>query len=144
MSKNTFKWHVDLSLIGEEGKMHYVLIKDFNTFIYDHVLRRGRKNFCCDCLKTIITAEIIKNYVNDCFKISGKQMVKMSNKGEYVTLKNYEREIKSTFMIYAEFDWTLVPEDNDFKLLCVDDRFKKFSKAHSGKEVALRENLLII
>ena len=34
------KWfeekHVDLSLIGEEGKRRYVLIKDFNTFMYDH------------------------------------------------------------------------------------------------------------
>ena len=28
--------HVDLLLIGEEGKRHYVLIKDFNTFMYDH------------------------------------------------------------------------------------------------------------
>ena len=57
-------------------------------------------------------------------------MVKMSNKGEYVTLKNYEREIKSTFMIYAEFDSILVPEDKDFKLVCVDDRFRKIFKPH--------------
>ena len=27
--------HVDLLLIGEEGKRHYVLIKDFSTFMYD-------------------------------------------------------------------------------------------------------------
>ena len=27
--------HVNLSLIGDEGKRHYVLIKDVNTFIYD-------------------------------------------------------------------------------------------------------------
>ena len=33
-------------MIGEEDKLHYVLIKDFNTFVYDHVLRRGRKHFC--------------------------------------------------------------------------------------------------
>ena len=30
------KKHVDLLLIGDEGKRHYVLIKDFNTFMYDH------------------------------------------------------------------------------------------------------------
>ena len=39
--------HADLSLIGEEGKRHYVLIKDFNTFKYDHTLHCGRKHFCC-------------------------------------------------------------------------------------------------
>ena len=30
--------HVDLLLIGEEGKIHYVLIKDFNTFMDNHTL----------------------------------------------------------------------------------------------------------
>ena len=37
--------HVDLLIIGEEGKRHYVLIKDYNTFIYDHTLHCGRKHF---------------------------------------------------------------------------------------------------
>ena len=37
--------HVDLLLIGEEGKRHYVLIKDFNTFMRDDTLHRGRKHF---------------------------------------------------------------------------------------------------
>ena len=31
---------VDLLLIGEEVKRHYVLIKDFSTFRYDHTLLR--------------------------------------------------------------------------------------------------------
>ena len=37
---------VDLLLIGE-GKKQYVLIKDFNTFMYDHSLHRGKKYFSC-------------------------------------------------------------------------------------------------
>ena len=36
MSKNTFKRHVDLLLIQEEGKKHNILIKDFNSFMYNH------------------------------------------------------------------------------------------------------------
>ena len=39
------KKHVDLLLIGEEGKIHYVLTKDFNTFMYDNTLHRRRKHF---------------------------------------------------------------------------------------------------
>ena len=31
------KKHVDLLLIGEEGKRHYLLVKEF-MFIYDHTL----------------------------------------------------------------------------------------------------------
>ena len=40
------KNNVDLFLIGEERKRHYLLIKDFNTFMYDHTLHGGRKHFC--------------------------------------------------------------------------------------------------
>ena len=40
------KKHVDLLLTGEEAKGNYVFIKDFNTFMYDHILHHGRKHFC--------------------------------------------------------------------------------------------------
>ena len=36
----------------------------------------------------------------------------MSKKGEYVKFKNYERKIKSPFIIYVGFESILVPEDN--------------------------------
>ena len=36
----------------------------------------------------------------------------MPKQGEYVTLKNYERKIKSPLMINANFESILVPEDN--------------------------------
>ena len=32
--------HVDLLLIGEGEKKHYVLNNDFNRFIYDHSIHR--------------------------------------------------------------------------------------------------------
>ena len=36
----------------------------------------------------------------------------MPKKGEYVKFKSFERKIKSLFMIYADFEITLVPQDN--------------------------------
>ena len=53
-------------MIGEEDKLHYVLIKDFNTFVYDHVLRQGRKHFVPSFHRILSTAEII----------NGKQMIR--------------------------------------------------------------------
>ena len=35
----------DLLLIGEEGKTHYVLIKDFNTYMSDLTLHRAENIF---------------------------------------------------------------------------------------------------
>ena len=40
VSNNTFKKHIDLLLIVEEGKRHYALIKYFNTCMYDHTLQQ--------------------------------------------------------------------------------------------------------
>ena len=36
----------------------------------------------------------------------------MPKKDEYVKLKNFEREIKSPFMINADFETILVPEND--------------------------------
>ena len=41
-----------------------------------------------------------------------KKWLRCLKKGEYVQFKNYERKIKSPFMIYANFESILVPEDN--------------------------------
>ena len=37
--------NIDLSLIGEKGRGHCVLIKDFNTFMYNHTLHHGKDIF---------------------------------------------------------------------------------------------------
>ena len=75
----------------------------------------------------------------------------MPKKGEYVKFKNYERKIMSPFVIYADFESILVPENNGkknpeefftnkyqkhiacsygYKLVCVDDKFSKPFKTY--------------
>ena len=46
-------------------------------------------------------------------KINGKQRIIMPKKGEYIKFKNFERLIKSPFIIYADFESILVPENNE-------------------------------
>ena len=81
VSKKCFEEkHVDLLLIGKEGKRHYALIKAFNTFKYDHTLHRVRKYFCHSCSQAFGTDEQLKSYVKDCFKINGKQRIALPKK----------------------------------------------------------------
>ena len=75
-------------------------------------------------------------------------------KDKYVRFKNYESKIKSLFMIYADFESILVPEDNrkqnpnksytkkyqkhvdwsySYKLVCVDNTFDKSFKSFLGE-----------
>ena len=74
----------DLLLTEEKNKRHYLLIKDFNTFMYDYALHHG-KHFCC--LQVFSTEEILKHHINDCFKINGKQMIQMSQEDSNVKFK---------------------------------------------------------
>ena len=50
-----------------------------------------------------ITKETLKRHVKDYFKINDKHRIIMPKKGEHVSFKNYERKIKSPFMIYSDF-----------------------------------------
>ena len=72
--------HVDLLLIGEGEKKHYVFINNFNTFMYENTLHRGRKHFCRYCLQAFRTGEKLKCHIKDCPKINGKQTIKMPKK----------------------------------------------------------------
>ena len=79
----------------------------------------------------------------------------MPYKGEYVKFKNYERNIKSPFIIFADFESILVsesigklnPEESymnkyqkhiacsyGYKLVCVDDKSSNPFKTYSGKD----------
>ena len=107
------------------------------------------------CLQAFSTEEILKCCIKGCFKINGKKRSLCLKKGEYVKFKNYERKIKSPFIIYADFENILVPEGNGKqnpkesytnkyqkhiacsygnKLVCVDGQFSNPFKTYSGKD----------
>ena len=56
----------------EEEKRHYVYIKDFDTFMYDHTLHRRRKHFYRYCVLGFSSEEILKSHIKDFFKFNGK------------------------------------------------------------------------
>ena len=72
--------HKYVLLIEEEDKWLYVLIKDFNTFMYDHILHRGKNIFAVIDYKLLVQKKMLKFHVKDCFKTNGKQMIKMPKK----------------------------------------------------------------
>ena len=71
------KWYEDkdvhMLLIREKDKKHYVLIKDFNTFMYDHTFHCGKKYFCCYNLQSFNAEKKLKRHIKDYFKINGNQ-----------------------------------------------------------------------
>ena len=45
-------------------------------------------------------------------KLNNKQTIKIPRRGEKIRFESYERKIKSPFVIYADFENILEPEDN--------------------------------
>ena len=95
--------HVDLLLTKRTGKRDHILIKDFNTFMYNHTLYRKKKKNCRHCLQVFSTEEMLKHYIKDCFEINGKQRIIIPKKCESVKFKKYERKIKSPFIVLLIF-----------------------------------------
>ena len=71
-------------LITDWRRRHYILLKEFYTFMSDHTLYCRTKHFCCYCLQNVNTEQTLKCNVKDCFKINGKQRTKLPRKGEYM------------------------------------------------------------
>ena len=56
-------------------------------------------NFVVIVYTLLVRQKYYKSNANDCVKINRKQMVKIPKQGENVRYENYERKIKSPFMI---------------------------------------------
>ena len=62
--------------------------------MHNQILHRDRKDFCCYCLQSFSTPQILDRRVHDCFDINIKKMIKMAKTGETVKFKNYTRDNK--------------------------------------------------
>ena len=50
VSKEKYKKHMELLLITENENKHYVLMKDFNRFMYNKTKHKEKKHFCMHCI----------------------------------------------------------------------------------------------
>ena len=105
ISKETFEDQMNLLLITKDEKKHYVLIKDFNAFMYNQSKHKERKHFCMYCLQCFSSIEILDAHRKDCIVINGKQTIKMPNEDQNeVEFVNHRKQIPVPFVIYADFE----------------------------------------
>ena len=105
ISKETFEDQMNLLLIIEDEKKHYVLIKDFNAFMYNQSKHKERKHFCMYCLQCFSSERILANHVNNCLTINGAQAINMPKQGENILkFNNFHKQLPVPFVIYADFE----------------------------------------
>ena len=111
LSDQKYEDCMDLLLISDEFKSHYVYIKDLNRFMFNKTKYKGKKYFWKYCLQCFSSEEIMIEHRKDCLVINGRQNVKLE--GGFISFKNYSKQMPVPFKIYADFECILKKVDSD-------------------------------
>ena len=96
---------MNVLLITEGENKHYVLIKDFNKFMYNQTKHEHRKHFCMYCLQCFSSEDVPKKHSTNCITINGKQAIKMPEKDKNVLkFNNFLKLLPVPFVVYAVFE----------------------------------------
>ena len=104
ISKEKYQDHMELLLITEGENKHYVLIKEFNKFMFRQNKHEHRKHFCMYCLQCFSREDVLTEHKNNCISINGKQAINMPEKGDKVYFKNHHKQQAVPFIIYSDFE----------------------------------------
>lgn len=104
VSKEKFEDHMELLLITGDKNNHYVLIKDFNRFMYNKTQHKEKKHFCYHCLQCFSSKRVLDKHIDNCITINGIQGIEMPEKGSTVKFENYHKQQPVPFVIYADFE----------------------------------------
>ena len=94
ISKKSYNETLNLLLITEKEKSHYVFIKDFNRLMFSKTKHKDKKHFCISYLQNFSTKEIFNNHRKQCLLINGCQAV--NYKSGIIKFKNYGKQIPIT------------------------------------------------
>ena len=157
VSKKKYDDCMNLLMIHEDNKLHYVYVKDFNRLMFNASKHKDKKWFCMRCLQHFSSEIVLERHKSDCLVVNGEQRVKLDS--GYVEFKNYANKLRVPFKIYADFECILKKCDNvasncdsswsvkesehvpcgfGYKVVCVDDRFSKDVAVYRGKDCVSR------
>ena len=151
VSNQKFEDSMDLLLLIDDKKSHYVYIKDFKRFMFHKTKNKNRKRFCRSCLQCLSSEKVLIKHKEDCLSINGMQSVKLEE--GTIEFKNYFKQLPIPFKIYADFECNLmdvesyegsytkkyhdhVPCSFAYKIVCIDDKFSKPIVVYRGENAA--------
>ena len=72
ISDQKFEDSMDLLLLIDDDKSHYVYIKDFNRFMFHKTKNKNKKWFCKNCLQCFSSKSVFIKRKENCLSINGK------------------------------------------------------------------------
>ena len=134
---------LNVLLISDGEKSHYVFIKDFNSLMYQKSKHKRRKYFCMHCLQNFTTEEILNKHKLHCLLINGTQ--KSTYEIGTIKFTNQDKQIPIPFKIYADMECfnkkvnirkgksttfysKHIPYSVGAKLVCIRDKYTQPNK----------------
>ena len=105
ISKKPYDHMLNLLLITEKGKSHYVFIKDFNRLMLSRTKHKDKKHYCMSCLQNFTAEEILSNHKKQSLLINGCQAVNYES--GTIKLTNHNKQTPILFKIYADTEFVL-------------------------------------
>ena len=142
---------MNLLLLIDDDKSHYVYIKDFGRFMFHKTKNKNKNRFCKICLQCFSSKYVLTKHKEDCLSINDKQLVKLEE--EKIGFESCFKQIRVLFKIYVDFECNLmgvesyecsytkkyqdhVPCSFAYKVVCIDDRFTKPIVVYRGENAA--------
>ena len=97
-----FEDSMDLLLLIDSDKSHYMYIKDFDRFVLYRTKNKDKKWFCKSCFHCFSNENVLIKHKGNCLSINGKQSVKLEE--GIIKFGNYFKQIPVPFKIYADFE----------------------------------------
>ena len=80
VSDQKFEDLMDLLLLVDDDKSHYVYIKDFDKFMFHKTRNKNKKWFCKGCLLCFSSENVLLKHKENFLNINGKQSVKLEKR----------------------------------------------------------------
>ncbi|XP_059221314.1 uncharacterized protein LOC131995971 isoform X1 [Stomoxys calcitrans] len=99
--------HINLLLIEEDDKFHYIWIKNISRLLRSSITKnKNRIHFCNTCLTHVSSSSRLEKHKREC-----KKMVTTmpSDKDKILKFKNFKHKLDIPFSIYADFECILQP-----------------------------------
>ena len=110
ISDQKFEDSINLLLLIDDDKSHYVYIEDFDRFMF-YKTKNKKKWFCRSCSQCFSTKSVLIKHKENCLRINGKQSVKLEKR--IIEFENYFKQIPVPFKYYADFECNLRGVESD-------------------------------
>ena len=80
VSDQKFENSMDLLLVIDENKSHYVYIKDFDRFMFHKTKNKNKKYFCKSCLQCFSSKNMLTEHKKVCLSINDAQSVTLKKR----------------------------------------------------------------